>query len=278
MKWWQVYQLRLNRKKLNSMKNVIKLVKSIAVAFSIYSRIPMPSFDWDSDDMKYQLIFFPWVGGVIGLAVWLWTYVCEYQQINKLTWGLIMLAIPLIITGGLHIDGFMDTSDARHSYQPKERKLEILKDPHIGAFSVICLLIYVLIYLAALLLVDAKAAYALIACFFFASRALSGIAIKTFKQAKSEGMVKTTADNSEGKIVVPVLIIELIMCLTFMAVISIRGLLAILVVESAVFIYYKKMSYKEFGGVTGDLAGYYVSIAELTCVLTMAICNIAGIL
>ena len=38
---------------------------------------------------------------------------------------------------GFHVDGFMDTMDALHSYQPRERKLEILKDSHIGAFSVI---------------------------------------------------------------------------------------------------------------------------------------------
>ncbi len=56
---------------------------------------------------------------------------------------------PLLLTGGFHVDGFMDTMDAFHSYQPKERKLEILKDSHIGAFAVIMLAVYGLIYMGA---------------------------------------------------------------------------------------------------------------------------------
>ena len=47
------------------------------------------------------------------------------------------------------MDGYMDTMDAFHSYQPKERKLEILKDSHIGAFAVIMLAVYGLIYMGA---------------------------------------------------------------------------------------------------------------------------------
>ena len=47
------------------------------------------------------------------------------------------MAIPLMITGGFHVDGFMDTMDAFHSYQEKEQKLNILKDSHIGAFAAV---------------------------------------------------------------------------------------------------------------------------------------------
>lgn len=68
-------------------------------------------------------------------------YACIYSDIS---------CAPLIITGGFHVDGFMDTMDALHSYQPRERKLEILKDSHIGAFSVIKLAEFGLIYVAAL--------------------------------------------------------------------------------------------------------------------------------
>lgn len=50
----------------------------------------------------------------------------------------------LLITGGIHIDGYMDTMDAVHSYGNREKKLEILKDSHIGAFAVIMLVTYVL--------------------------------------------------------------------------------------------------------------------------------------
>ena len=43
----------------------------------------------------------------------------------------------LLVTGGIHLDGFMDTTDARSSYGDREKKLAILKDSHVGAFAVI---------------------------------------------------------------------------------------------------------------------------------------------
>ena len=49
------------------MKVIKTIFKSIDVAFSIYSKIPMPRFEWDSEDMKYHMCFFPWVGAVIEL-------------------------------------------------------------------------------------------------------------------------------------------------------------------------------------------------------------------
>ena len=44
----------------------MKLIRSCIVSFSMYSKIPMPQFKWNDDDMKYMLVFFPWIGAVIG--------------------------------------------------------------------------------------------------------------------------------------------------------------------------------------------------------------------
>jgi adenosylcobinamide-GDP ribazoletransferase len=54
-----------------------------------------------------------------------------------------MVVAPIIITGGIHMDGFLDTQDALSSYQPRERRLEILKDSHAGAFAIQGLLQYI---------------------------------------------------------------------------------------------------------------------------------------
>ncbi len=54
--------------------------------------------------------------------------------------------IPVWITGGIHLDGYADTCDALSSYGDREKKLEILKDPHCGAFAVIRLCSYFLAY------------------------------------------------------------------------------------------------------------------------------------
>lgn len=116
----------------------MKLLKAMVIAFSIYSKIPVPQFEWKEEDMEYMMCFFPWIGGVIGLFFYGWTVLCEKLVIGNVCYALIAAAIPLMISGGFHVDGYMDTMDAFHSYQSREKKLEILKDSHIGAFAAIC--------------------------------------------------------------------------------------------------------------------------------------------
>ena len=50
----------------------MKVLESIVVAFSMYSKIPMPHIEWNKENMKNVLCFFPWVGAVAGVLVWLW--------------------------------------------------------------------------------------------------------------------------------------------------------------------------------------------------------------
>ena len=113
----------------------MKLLKAMAIAFSIYSKIPVPQFEWKEEDMEYMMCFFPWIGGVIGLFFFGWAVLCEKFAVGNVCYALIGAAIPLMISGGFHVDGYMDTMDAFHSYQSREKKLEILKDSHIGAFA-----------------------------------------------------------------------------------------------------------------------------------------------
>lgn len=125
----------------------MRIIKSFFIAFSMYSKIPMPQFQWKDEDMRYALCFFPWVGAVIGALWYLWKWFVTGSRWEPLCYTVVGTAIPILITGGFHVDGFLDTCDALHSYQPRERKLEILKDSHIGAFAVIMLALYGLIFL-----------------------------------------------------------------------------------------------------------------------------------
>ncbi|MBO6284210.1 MAG: adenosylcobinamide-GDP ribazoletransferase, partial [Pseudobutyrivibrio sp.] len=78
----------------------MRLIKSFIVAFSMYSRIPMPRFNWDSEDMKYHLIFFPWVGAVIGALEYGLLILTEKYNILNSAFAALAIAIPLIVTGG----------------------------------------------------------------------------------------------------------------------------------------------------------------------------------
>ena len=59
------------------------------------------------------------------------------------------VVLPVLLNGGIHMDGFLDVTDAKSSYGDREKKLEILKDPHTGAFAIIGGCVYFLIYYGA---------------------------------------------------------------------------------------------------------------------------------
>ena len=249
----------------------MKLFKSMIIAFSIYSKIPVPQFAWKEEDMEYMMCFFPWIGGVIGLVFYGWLALCEKVQIGALCRACVAAAIPLIISGGFHVDGYMDTMDAFHSYQNREKKLEILKDSHIGAFAAIMLMLYYLIDLAALSeVVTGKAAFAVAAVFFLA-RCLSGIGVVTLKSAKKEGLLYTFASGAQKKRVRLALYAQLTGCIVLMVAVS--GIYGIVAAVTGVlcFFYFKWKSYRELGGITGDTAGWYVTVCEAAAAVAVAV-------
>ena len=192
-------------------KCIMKLIRSCIVSFSMYSKIPMPQFKWNDDDMKYMLVFFPWIGAVIGLLLMLWKYIYSHFGVADICYVCIGALIPMAVTGGFHIDGFMDTMDAFHSYKPREEKLAILKDSHIGAFAVIMLAAYGLLFMGAFSQIMNDKAFIVFCAGFFISRCLSGIAVVSFNRQKSDGCIYVcrhcTQNDREGCTIHPACIV-----------------------------------------------------------------------
>lgn len=252
------------------------ILKSLCIAFSIYSKIPVPIFEWKDKEMKYNLIFFPWIGAVIGGLLYGWNILATYASIGKMAYVLIGVALPLLITGGFHVDGYMDTMDAFHSYKPKEDKLKILKDPHIGAFAVIMLAVIGLIYTAAFSEIDDRF-IKLFSVGFVVSRALSGIAVILFPSAKQDGMLhtfsKTAKKNGQGA-VLTFLVIQFLIASGVLIWLNIIAGACLILVSLAVFIYYYAKTKKELGGITGDTAGFFVVVVETSMAIVLAICSL----
>jgi len=124
------------------------MFNSIVSAFLMYSRIPMPKVEWKEENRRYSLAFFPLIGIFIGIAETLWRIVCSRLSFGNIVFSAVFTVIPVLITGGIHLDGFCDVSDAHASYGDKQKKLEIMKDSHIGAFALIRLAVYLIVYTA----------------------------------------------------------------------------------------------------------------------------------
>ena len=175
-------------------------MRAAIIAFSMYSRIPMPMFEWKEEDMKYAMCFFPAIGAVIGAVFFGMYLLLDRILTGKILAAGILLAVPLFITGGIHMDGFMDTCDARASYGDREKKLGILKDTHTGAFAVIFGGLYLILYAAACTELDEGSAL-LTAIGFILSRALSGLSTATFPEARKHGMLADFMKDARKKTV-----------------------------------------------------------------------------
>lgn len=250
------------------------MFKSLISAFSMYSKIPMPKIEWSEENRRYSLCFFPLIGLIIGLLEYLWGDFYSYNAILKLEnkyyfyisptfYSAIATLIPVVVTGGIHLDGFCDVLDAKNSYADKNRKLEIMKDSHIGAFAVIGLAVYFIMQFG----LYSMTRYSVACCslfIFIISRALSGIGAVTFKCAKKSGTLQDFAKPADKKITLIVLISVYIFCVVFLFCFDLMCGIGILLSSILSFVYYRNFSYKNFGGITGDLAGYFLQICEIS--------------
>lgn len=237
--------------------------RGFCIAVSMYSRLPVPAAEWTKEGLAFALCFFPVVGIFIGAAELVWWQLSRYLSCGDFLRGTIGALLPVFITGGIHMDGYMDTADARNSYGSTERKLEILKDSHLGAFAVIRFGSYLLLYAALYAELRQQGAALLAAMGFAVSRAWSAIGFVTLKKAKNSGSLYEFAAAADKRAVL--LGSGFVLASFSMAGIwlspVVGGIFAL--VPAVVFLYYRRMAYREFGGITGDLAGYFLQLCEL---------------
>ena len=250
-------------------------MSSLIIAFSMYSKIPMPKAEWNEKNMKYSMAFFPLIGLVIGVLFYYTFKLMIYLRLPAAFSAAILSILPVLINGGIHLDGFLDTADALCSYKSKEEKLEILKDPHIGSFALIYGAVYGLCFFAFMNIVNEVSVF-FIASAFVLSRILSAISVVSFPKAQKDGSLKRFSDTADKK-VFAILISELLIYMLVIFIgaaylghdlhICIKAVLALS--QAAVFLYYYKISLKNFGGINGDQAGYFLCICELVYIIVV---------
>lgn len=243
---------------------MMNVFQTIAVAFAMFSAIPCPQPVWTEKNMRYSLCAFPLIGVVCGLLWWGWSALMAYVGAPTLLLAGGMCAIPVLVTGGIHLDGYADTSDALGSYGPPEKKREILKDPRCGAFAVIRLCTWFALYFALCGSVrwDSRALWCM-GLAFVLERCLSGFANAAFPLAKNTGLAHTFAAAADKEKVRIVLVVASVVLAV--AMILVGGLAGVAMVLAAGWVLwrYHRVALKQFGGITGDLAGWFLQRAEL---------------
>ena len=174
---------------------------------------------------------------------------------------------------GIHLDGFCDTADALYSRRPQEEKLRILKDPNCGPFAVFSVILVLLVSFGSyvqLYQTQGRNVVWLLAGGFLLTRCLSGIAVTTLPVAPTSSLVKTFGENA-GKYVRVLLLIEY--GITGLLLVWFWGWLAVVLVWLGLFVFWgcSHMAKKQFGGITGDLAGFFLVLSETVYLLGAAL-------
>ncbi|MBQ1596294.1 MAG: adenosylcobinamide-GDP ribazoletransferase [Clostridia bacterium] len=252
--------------------------ETILVAFGMFSRVPVPQVEWNEKNRKYSMLAFPLVGLVLGFGWVLLASVCRHFGLPELLTGALLTALPVLLVGGIHLDGYADAVDALSSHGDKEKKLAIMKDPHVGSFAVIHLVIYFLLWFAACPVLSEKSfeEWLLVGLTFVLSRSLSGLAVATFPMAKDTGLAKSFADDADKKSVRNGLVVVLVLLgLLFMAMDIVgqqfpEGFFAVMAAV-AVFFWYRYIAQKHFEGINGDLAGWFLCKCEVWMLVAVAV-------
>lgn len=234
--------------------------ETVAVAFGMFSALPLPQPQWNERNMRYAMCAFPLIGVVCGGAWYAWALFCQALALPVLLRAAGFGLVPVLITGGIHLDGYADTCDALASCVDPAKKQAILADPHCGAFAVIRLCSYFVATLGLCAAIEPTPAAALcMGAAFTLERALSGLAVTSFPLAKNTGLAHTFATAADrrrvrGVLAAASLILSLLLIWWGGALAAAAAWL--------VFWHYHRTAVRQFGGISGDLAGWFVQRAE----------------
>ena len=232
---------------------------------SMFCAIPAPQI-WNEKAKDKMLLFLPIVGLKIG-AIWaVLTWVCNFLNLPALVTGLILCAYPFLITGFIHLDGYMDVTDAVKSWRDLERRREILKDSHVGSFAAIGIVLLLLTQFAFFASAPTDANFLILIFVPAVSRCCSSLAVTGLKPMSTSQYADQKKPKSHMVVLTVMLCIFLgvgfLLCGKY--VFSLVGCL----VGYGLALH---RAYKFLEGMNGDISGYALTIGELCAVAVYAL-------
>jgi len=233
---------------------------------SMFCAIPFPGNLWDEKARNKMLLFLPIVGLEMG-AIWaVVAWLCNLLNLPVLVRGLVLAVYPFLAAGFIHLDGYMDVTDAVKSCRSLERRREILKDSHVGAFAVIGIALLLLAQFAFLASVPETADWRILLFVPAVSRCGSSLAVTALKPMNTSQY----AGQEKPKSRIAVL---LVMTAVFVA----AGFLLcgkygfVLLGGLAGYGLALRKAYKSLEGMNGDISGYALTISELCAAAVLAL-------
>lgn len=225
---------------------------------SMFCAIPCLWRVWDEEARDKMLLFLPAVGLETG-AIWaLLAWLCRYLALPAVVQGVVLGAYPFVVTGFIHLDGFMDVTDAVRSCRDLARRREILKDSHVGSFAVIGIVLLALCQAA--LLASAKAAASLwtLALLPAVSRCGSALAVTVLRPMSTSQYA--TQKKPKSHIIVLCAQLAVYLAAGFLA--GWKTGLALCSCLAGYALALRK-AFRSLDGMNGDISGYALTLSEL---------------
>ena len=197
--------------------------------------------------------YFPLVGLLIGLFLMGVNYLLRVVFANLVA-AVLLLALWVILSGGLHLDGFADACDGLFAATTRERRLEILRDVHLGTFGAVSLVVLLLVKFAA---IASATSFAPILLAPILGRWVMVFAA-TFPLARSSGMAALFRAGLTRRIIFAATIFAVLGCAFFGA----FGLAAF-VVAFVIALFIARLALNRLSGLTGDIYGMVCESVEV---------------
>ena len=238
----------------------MRLILAFFMCLGMFSAIPCPWRPWDENARGLMLVMLPPVGAVIGL-LWFGFAMLGDWLVPQIRSALVV-ALPWLLTGFIHLDGFMDTCDAMLSWRPLEKRLEILKDSHTGAFAVVGLVLLTLLSYDA-----ASSRLADMRPLIFVpivSRCGSSLSVLALMPIGHSQYAEMDGKLGQKLAVAAMWIAATVGCALWLG----RPAFALLI-ETAVYVAAMTWVYRTLRGVSGDVAGFALTVSECAALIAL---------
>ena len=225
---------------------------------SMFCAIPCPCRVWDEEARPLMLPMLPLVGLEIG-ALWaFFGWLTEILGLPSLIRGLILALWPYLATGFLHLDGFMDVTDAVKSCRDLARRREILKDSHVGSFAVIGLCMLMLAQFAVFSSIPGDKSCRILLFLPAVSRCCSALAVTALPS------MSTSQYASQKKPTAHLVVLSAMLCLFTALGFVLCGRMGFALIGCAAgYALALHRGFHSLEGMNGDIAGYALTIGEL---------------
>jgi len=241
------------------------MIQDILTAFRTLTIIPIPGKD--TENFSRSLCFFPLVGALLGFVVML-----LYHSAGAIGFkhpfllALLSMAIVTWLTGGLHIDGLGDVSDAFGGGKTKERILQLLKDPAMGSFGVCAIVFDILIKAGCWEFFLERGNPWFIFWSFVFSRAMQGVAIAFIPNARAESIAAPFGQGGKSARI-SVILAYLVTGLAATWFLSPPAALVCALCSLAVTLVFGFYCWRKIQGITGDCVGATNELVEIGVLL-----------